>query len=84
MADEIKDGGPAFPRPASKGINYLTGEEEAIVDPQRGMSLRDWFAGMALQGMLSDSHEQANKDILFLSESAYGYADAMLRVRAKK
>lgn len=37
------DGGPAFPRPASE---YTSGE--------RGMSLRDWFAGQALAGLCAD------------------------------
>lgn len=82
MADEIKDGGPAFPRPASKGINYLTGEEEAIVDPQQGMSLRDWFAGMALQCLVVDFDNSC--DVNDVACNAYFLADAMLRVRTRK
>ena len=39
------DGGPAFPL-------YLS-DYERICD---GMSLRDWFAGMAIQGMLANRH----------------------------
>lgn len=43
-----RDGGPAFPRPASVGTDYATGQTGvAIRDSQSGMSLRDWFAGQA-------------------------------------
>jgi len=40
---EIKDGGPAFPR-----ARYVR-PDDAIND---GMSLRAWFAGMAMQGLI--------------------------------
>ena len=46
MADR-DDGGPAFPRPqaeTSQGGNF----------EQDGMSLREWFAGQALVGLLSN------------------------------
>ena len=46
-----------------------------------GMSLRDWFAGQALVGML------ANPEIITrkadVAAHAYGYADAMLAERPK-
>lgn len=42
----MKDGGPAFPRPYS--------EDESVYYPdQEGMSLRDWFAGQAMQGIIA-------------------------------
>ena len=62
------DGGPAFP------IHDHYGKADSI-----GMSLRDYFAAMALQGSLADgggSYEQEAK-------WAYAYADAMLAERAK-
>jgi len=40
----MNDGGPAFPRTAVPGHNA----------PQQGMSLRDWFAGKAMEGLLSN------------------------------
>ena len=40
------DGGHAFPWPGNDGM----------FTPSPGMSLRDWFAGMALQGALSTPH----------------------------
>jgi hypothetical protein len=45
MMNTINDGGPAFPLATSSASN------ESV----NGMSLRDWFAGMALQGMLAQS-----------------------------
>ena len=43
------DGGPAFPSPSLACMEYrpMPGDE--------GMSLRDWFAGHALAGMLAHS-----------------------------
>ena len=69
MSDETKrdDGGPAFP---------MSGDPECDFD--RGMSLRDWFAGMAMQGILSDPNTQ-NIDVV--SAVAYQMADNMLHAR---
>ena len=56
---------------------------------QAGMSLRDWYAGMALQGLMANSHRGVVKafsdhgdgaDTAF-AESAYAFADAMLKAR---
>lgn len=66
-----KDGGPAFARAASE-VNI----------EQSGMSLRDWFAGQAMQGLCADpsSHElfDSHKEA---AETAYQIADAMLEAR---
>jgi hypothetical protein len=76
-----KDGGPAFPRPASEA------DRDCTVHRQVGMSLRDWFAGQALAGIIA---AHANPAALSLpvrgasvSEDAYAFADAMLRVRER-
>ena len=64
------DGGPAFPRSASD-----------ISDGSEGMSVRDYFAGKALAGMLADSTiDLAMSDI---ADRAFRYADAMLAEREK-
>lgn len=80
------DGGPAYPA-------FLT--ESTIFGPvttqlQRGMSLRDYFAGQALAGMLSsDAHPDIELTTLMDSTEklavracfAYRIADAMLAAR---
>lgn len=74
MKGEIDDGGPAFPLPAG-GVM------------QDGMTLRDWFAGQALNGMLSYSMNDAcgnwnnNASKGVAARVAYEYADAMLGER---
>lgn len=69
----MNDGGPAFP--SAWGM-----------DGDKGMSLRDWFAGMALQGfsaaMPQDSFERDNQHRY--AEDAYVLADAMLAARERK
>lgn len=53
------------------------------------MSLRDWFAGMALQGLLANSFyaaENRNKNKGFsgdAAQAAYANADAMIAEREK-
>lgn len=54
-----------------------------------GMSLRDWFAGMALQAIIAKApFEQGpvgvNESDRMLARGAYDYADAMLSVRDAK
>lgn len=50
------------------------------------MSLRDWFAGMALQGLLAHviGVEGANGRASKYAERSYQYADAMLAARKEK
>jgi hypothetical protein len=75
----------AFPRPASRGNNYLTGEEDVVVDPQRGMTLRDYFAAKAMQGAIAHglfNADKASSDYAeYVATVAYVYADAMLKAR---
>ena len=47
---EIKNGGPAFPLPVNADIDCAG----RFASGYGGISKREWFAGMALQGMLSD------------------------------
>jgi hypothetical protein len=62
----IKDGGKAFP----------SGSYD------KGMSLRDWFAGQALVGLLSGQFAEWSRDnFSALPVEAYGIADAMLAAR---
>ena len=50
----------------------------AIVENQ-GMELRDWFAGLAMQQLIN-SGEKKN----FSAESAYFWADLMMKAREGK
>ena len=76
------DGGPAFPVQVTVGSD---GKENGLQFGNRdywatGMSLRDWFAGMALQGM----NANPGNDLMKWSDaaaSAYGVADEMLKAR---
>lgn len=74
---KIEDGGPAFPQNLPDDFVWrLPG------DPG-GMSLRDWFAGQALSGIVatdafdlsSESHQNG------WARCAYQIADAMLKAR---
>jgi len=84
---EKDNGGPAFPVvPTMEGAGQW-----GYAYP--GMTLRDWFAGQALAGLLADSkrsrklYENAGGDDGILrcnSEWAYSLADAMLAERSKE
>jgi hypothetical protein len=69
---KIDDGGPAFPQ-NDAGVNRINNQD--------GMSLRDWFAGMALQGIIASGCTDESGTIV---AAAYIYADIMLAERVKK
>lgn len=73
MSMNDKDGGPAFPRE-----DYQTDRAPG----QHGMSLRDWFAGQALAGMLAGDKTESGAWSAFALD-AYNAADAMLKEREK-
>ena len=74
---------PAFPRPASEA------HQHGMHSPQEGMTLRDYFAAKALQGMCAnpdDSHENYvhldyDDYAKEITRCAYIMADAMLEAR---
>jgi len=72
------DGGLAFPS------NYIEkhGEHEGIQMVAGGMTLRDWFAGMALAGMCADASLVATWDDVAVR--AFKAADAMIAQREKE
>jgi hypothetical protein len=68
---QTNNGGPAFPNLGyNKEANY------------NGMSLRDYFAGQALAGMLSNPECITGRPAVAVH--AYGYADAMIAAREVK
>lgn len=69
MSEQIE---PAFP---------TNGPDHGVYGA--GMSLRDYFAAKAMQGLIatSDPFYVGEKGIKFLARDAYGIADAMLEFR---
>lgn len=70
----------AFPRP---GFNDDVTSEHWN-EPQAGMSLRDYFAGQALVGLLSGDSVYGDDERTFermAAEEAYKIADTMLMVK---
>lgn len=66
-----KDGGPAFPDPQEDWCG------------EKGMSLRDYFANSALNGMLANQHPYQASDESMFARDSYVLADAMLKERDK-
>lgn len=70
----MNDGGPAFPLYAPDTHNH----DEMV---RRGMSLRDWFAGRALSGILALEEDPEAIIPFGIAVAAYKIADAMLKAR---
>ena len=80
---------PAFPQRVSTGVCSISdnGKMEREFQTVGGLTKREWFAGMAMQGILSDnknihaladaygSKRNVNK---VLAEASLHYADALL------
>jgi hypothetical protein len=81
---KIKDGGPAFPGT----IQYFPDDKNA--DEQQGMTLREYFAGQAMQGLLANSkladhiRETGGARGGWIEESAVGWADALIKALEPK
>ena len=56
---------------------------DANVNQQEGMTLRDSFAAKAMQAMLSSPHCPMSWTDEMLAEQAYVSADAMLKIRGE-
>ena len=78
---ERKDGGTVFPTVGHFGQEGDRGYTGCF---SNGMSLRDWFAGQALSGYLSDPDLMLNDDsIPRIASGCYAIADAMIEARDK-
>jgi hypothetical protein len=73
-------GGPAFPRAPFEYIDNSSGLDWAVRE-QSGMTLRDYFAAKAMQGMVNYGPWSDNQDRMQIAECAYKLADAMLNAR---
>ena len=62
---------PAFPIPITEA------------EHKQGMTLRDYFAAKALQGILAKGHEWGANEKHLVANVAYEFADAMLKERSK-
>lgn len=68
-------GGPAFP------CSALQPGGPTMYADSEGMTLRDYFAAKALQGMLAENGGGAMSNVK-LAEWAYDIADSMLKARS--
>ena len=73
MSQPINDGGPAFARTGADGHT----------SPQSGMTLRDYFAAAALQGMMAE-YDPEDELEHHIAKWSYKAADAMLKAREAK
>ncbi|TKK33229.1 hypothetical protein [Pantoea agglomerans] len=71
---EKDTGGTAFPLPL--GSETVKGQE--------GMTLRDYFAGKAMQAWLTQIDPEEMEDMMERwAENSYEFADCMLKIRKK-
>jgi hypothetical protein len=69
MTKTKDDGGPAFQR------------ADDVANSNAGMSLRDWFAGQALAGLVRSDQPDGFPAWVGHALDAYALADAMLEAR---
>lgn len=99
MSTPINDGGPAFQVNLHEDVmramllGTLSDKARHISKQCEGMSLRDWFAGMAMQAMCAgpgarmvadcdQRYDETNwKEVV--ASNAYDFADAMILQRSK-
>lgn len=88
------DGGTAFPVEGMRGLPGSSGQQVQMVISS-GMSLRDYFAGEAMQGYLSGLSSSTEMTSLaagnardrgmtadqYIAKHSYALADAMLEAR---
>lgn len=76
------DVGSAFPRAANGSLaeGRIGGNYDIRMEFAGGMSLRDWFAGQALNGLLASG---TVRDASYIAKRTYEFADAMLAERNK-
>lgn len=80
------NGGPAFPLPAEQCIytesQGIVGTEGCGRHAEHGMSLRDYFAAKAMQGICAHADTWGLATSPKIAHAAYELADAMLFARS--
>lgn len=76
-----KTGGPAFP---CSGVHK--GEKVNLIVDSHGMTLRDYFAGKVLQGVMASGTSMSigtnhEEEMLDMARAFYSMADAMIKAR---
>lgn len=79
IGDQDKPGKPWEVHPEK-----MTGGGPVYAHGYPGMSLRDWFAGMAMNGMISNTDTAGKLYYDNMARMSYHMADAMLKAREKK
>ena len=75
MAEKINDGGPAFP--------FACQGPTTAPETYYGMTLRDYFAGSAMQSYLLDK-DRDSCTFEQWAQASYEMADAMLKARGQQ
>lgn len=82
------DGGPAFPQVPVKDVHDNIVTVGAYMAGESGMSLRDWFVGQALVGILSNHDLVTDIDVRSpkstrdaVADYAVAVADSVLKAR---
>lgn len=70
MSDVKPDGGPAFPLPS------MILEDGRGYPAQPGMTLRQWYAGHALAGIITSGANRYEPN--YAAARAFSFADAMI------
>lgn len=84
MTTTTDTGGPAFPLHTAEWHEEVNQKGYAQHDFTMGMTLRDYFAAKAMQGMLAangDSNGYLEYEEKTVAANAYRLADAMLKSR---
>lgn len=85
MSDQINNGGPAFPVADFDHQAFAPKNAEEAKRLLSGMTLRDYFAARAMQGLMGRVWGDVPAEDLFeiWARSAYAAADSMLKAREK-
>lgn len=85
MTQTKDNGGPAFPMQSVIEVTDFEGNKQAASAVHMGMSLRDWFAGRAMQAFYSsfDARDASTShfDLVADAHLFYNIADAMIKAR---